>query len=369
MASLTELQLSTNLKLNNRIALAPLTRGRAGETRQANDIMLEYYLQRSSAGLLITEGTFISDQAIGWNDAPGIFTPEQTASWKSLISQFNNKNTQPGGTPFFIQLWHTGRSSHSSFHADNSLPVAPSAIPISGLVHTREGKLPYETPHELTVEEIKKIIVDYKKAAENAKEAGFSGVEIHSANGYLLDSFLQSKTNKRNDEYGGSFENRFRIVKEVLEAVLEVFPSDRVGIRFSPNGVYNDMGSPDFRESFIYYIQQVNQYRLAYLHVLDGLAFGFHQLGEQFTLKDVRKNYSGVVMGNCGYDFESANNAIQSGDADLISFGRAFISNPDLVDRFANGWPLNDPAPASAYYSSTGPEGYTDFSSYPHTKL
>jgi N-ethylmaleimide reductase len=345
-------------QLQNRIALAPLTRGRADEQGVVKDIHAQYYSQRASAGLLITEATNISDLARGWNGAPGIYTAEQTQAWKSVTQAVHEKDSS-----IWIQLWHTGRASHSDFHKNAELPVAASAIAISGEVHTPQGKKPYEVPHSLTVEEIKATVQDYKRAAENAKQAGFDGVEIHSANGYLLDNFLQSKTNQRTDEYGGSFENRFRFLREVIEAILSVLPSNKVALRLSPNGIYNDMGSADFRESFSYYIQEIAKYNLGYIHVLDGLMFGFHNLGEPFTLKDVRKNYSGIIIANCGYTLEAATNAVELNDADLVAFGRPFISNPDLVERFKNNWSLAEDAPISVWYNG-GAAGYTDFPVY-----
>ena len=202
---------------------------------------------------------------------------------------------------------------------------------------------------------------DYRRAAERAKQAGFDGVELHAANGYLIDEFLQSKTNHRTDEYGGSVENRYRFLKEVVEAVTSVWPAHRVGVHLSPNSPFNDMGSPDYREQFTFVAGQLDRFGLAYLHVVDGLAFGFHNLGEPMTLAEFRKVFHGPLIGNCGYTRETAEKAIAAGDADLISFGRPFISNPDLVERFRNDWPLADAAPMSDWSAPTGAKGYTDF--------
>ena len=244
------------------------------------------------------------------------------------------------------------------------MPVAPSPIRLNGeYIHTPEGKKDYETPRELSTEEIPLIINDYRQAAVRAKEAGFDGIEVHSANGYLLDQFLQSKTNHRGDQYGGSIDNRFRLLKEVLESVTEIWPADRVGVRLSPNGNFNDMGSNDFRETFTYAASRLDSFGLAYLHVLDGVAFGFHELGEPMTLNDFRKAFSGPLMGNCGYTQETAEQAIVEKNADLISFGRPFISNPDLVERFRNSWPLAPEADIGVWYSFEK-EGYTDFKKY-----
>jgi N-ethylmaleimide reductase len=351
-----------DLTLNNRVVMAPLTRGRAGAERIPNALMAEYYSQRANAGLIITEATAISQQGYGWVNAPGIYTEEQTAAWKPIVEAVHAQ-----GSLIFLQLWHTGRASHSSFQVNNQLPVAPSAVKIEGVeAHTPNGKQPYETPRALETEEISQIVSDYRASAANAKQAGFDGVEIHSANGYLIDQFLQSKTNQRSDRYGGSLENRYHFLKEIVESILTVWDASRVGIRLSPNGVFNDMGSPDYRETFTYVVQQLNSYNLAYLHLLDGLAFGFHEQGEAMTLDEFRQVYDGTLMGNCGYDRESAEKAIASGDADLIAFGRSYISNPDLVARFANNWELNPDADMASWYSF-GPEGYTDFPTYQHS--
>ncbi len=348
-----------DLDLKNRVVMAPMTRSRAGEERMPNALMAEYYTQRTSAGLIITEGTSISKQAYGWQQVPGIYTEEQAEAWKQVIDAVHDK-----GTPIFLQLWHCGRASHSSFHDNNQLPVAPSAIKIEGdYIHTPIGKQPHETPRALSTEEIPEVVEDYRRAAELAKKAGFDGVEIHAANGYLIDEFLQSKTNHRTDKYGGSLENRYRFLKEIVESVITVFPANRVGVRLSPNGNYNDMGSPDFRETFLYVAQQLNVYGLSYLHLLDGLAFGFHELGEPMTLSEFKAVFDSPIMGNCGYTQETAEAAIKDGNADLISFGRPFISNPDLVERFANNWPLNPDAEVKVWYSFEA-EGYTDFPRY-----
>ena len=272
---------------------------------------------------------------------------------------------KPTGTPIFLQLWHCGRASHSDFH-NGALPVSTSAVKLNGdQIHTPFGKKDYETPRALTVDEIKATVNDYRIAAANAKEAGFSGVEVHSANGYLINQFLDSKTNLRTDNYGCSLENKYRFLKEVMAAVLEVWPSQRVGVRLSPNGVFNDMGSPDFRETFLYTIKELNKFKLAYVHIMDGLAFGFHEQGEPMTLAEFRAEYDGIVMGNCGYTKESAEERLTAGHADLAAFGRPFISNPDLVRRLREGPPLNPPDEQTFY--GGGAEGYTDYPFYPET--
>jgi N-ethylmaleimide reductase len=321
--------------------------------------MASYYAQRASASLIISEATAISKQGIGWINTPGIYNEDQVQGWKKIVAAVHGR-----GGRIFLQLWHTGRASHSDFQENGQFPVAPSAIAIRGEgIQTPKGKQPHEVPRALETEEIPGIVEGYRQAAEKAKRAGFDGVEIHAANGYLIDEFLQSKTNHRQDIYGGSKENRFRFLKEITEALLTVWEADQVGVRLSPNGVFNDMGSPDYRESFLYYAQQLNTYGLAYLHIMDGLAFGFHELGTPMTLAEFRQVFDGPLMGNCGYTQETAEEAIKEGNADLIAFGRIYISNPDLVERFANNWPLNPMSDMAGWYSF-GAEGYIDFPPY-----
>ncbi|MCG6880850.1 MAG: alkene reductase [Deltaproteobacteria bacterium] len=358
MSKLFEPAAVGNLTLKNRIALAPMTRGRAGDARIPNEMMAEYYHQRSGAGLLITEATVISRQGIGWIGSPGIFEEKMVEGWQKITDRI-----KPTGTPIFLQLWHCGRASHSDFHG-GELPVSASAVKINGdLIRTPFGKKPYETPRPLTADEIEATVKDYRSAALNAKAAGFSGVEVHGANGYLINQFLDSKTNRREDQYGGTVENRFRFFKEVLEAVLGVWEPDRVGTRISPNGVFNDMGSEDFRETYLYAAEALNKFKLGYLHVMDGLAFGFHEKGEPMTLKEFRPLFRGMLMGNCGYTKKAAEKAISEGDADVIAFGRPFITNPDLPERFKHHWPINPAEDMSLWYTP-GPEGYTDYEPY-----
>src|ERR1700682_5241978 len=348
-----------DLTLPHRIVLSPMTRARAGATRLPNRLMAEYYSQRSSAGLLVTGATSISEEAEGHSESPGIYTDAMTEGWKHTTKAVHEK-----GGVIFLQLWHTGRASHSSFHGGKPA-VAPSAIKSNEPeVHTPAGKQPPEAPRALKTSEIPRVVEDYRRAAERAKEAGFDGVELHAANGYLIDQFLQSKTNNRTDKYGRSVENRYRFLKEVIEAATSVWPAHRVGVHLSPNGPYNDMGSPDYREQFTFVAGQLDRFGLAYLHVVDGLAFGFHTLGEPMTLAEFRKVFHGPLVGNCGYTKETAEQTIAEGHADLISFGRPFISNTDLVERFRNGWPLAEPAPMSDWSSPSGGKGYTDFPAY-----
>ena len=341
--------------LKNRIVLAPMTRGRAGRERIANELMAEYYHQRSGAGLLITEATVISKQGIGWIDSPGIFNDQMVEGWRKVTEKI-----RPTGTPIFLQLWHCGRASHSDFH-NGELPVSASAVKLNGdSIRTPLGKKSYETPRPMSVKEIKTTVNDYKKAARFAKAAGFSGVEVHGANGYLVNQFLDSKTNLREDQYGGNMENRFRFFKEVLEAVFDIWAPGQVGARISPNGIFNDMGSEDFRETYLYTAQELNKLKLGYLHIMDGLAFGFHEKGEPMTLAEFRPIFRGMIIGNCGHTKESAERVIAEGSADMIAFGRPFITNPDLPERFKNDWPLNPAEDMSLWYTP-GAEGYTDY--------
>ena len=299
--------------------------------------------------------------AVGWLHAPGIYTDEMAEAWRPIVQAVHENDAL-----IFMQLWHTGRASHSDFH-DGKLPVAPSPVKKGGRpIRTPKsnGKsIEHEVPRALDAEEIPEVLDEYRQAALRAKSVGFDGIEIHAANGYLIDTFLQSKTNHREDEYGGSIEKRYRFLKEVTEAVTSVWPGNRVGVRLSPNGNFNDMGSPDFREQFLYVAEQLQAFGLAYLHLLIGTGFGFHELGKPMELSEFQSVYGGPIMANVGYDRESAERAIESGEAALVSFGRPFISNPDLVDRFANGWPLAETAPQDVWYSFDA-KGYTDWPTY-----
>jgi len=345
-----------DLELPNRVVMAPLTRGRSGSERIPNATVVDYYVQRASAGLIVSEATTISPQANGWLGSPGIYTDAMEAAWRQVTDAVHAR-----GGRIFLQLWHMGRASHSDFH-EGRPPVSASAVKIGGDgIHTPLGKRPYEAPRSLQTHEVAAVVADYAKAARRARAAGFDGVEIHAANGYLIDQFLQSRTNLRTDDYGGSIEKRCRFLLEVVAAVAKEWPSRRVGVRLSPNGGFNDMGSPNFREQFLHAAGALDRLDIGYLHVVDGLAFGFHKLGEPMMLAEFRGVFRGPLMGNCGYTRETADAAIATGLADLIAFGRPFISNPDLVERFAHGWPLAAPADMADWYSPTGAKGYTDF--------
>ncbi|MBF7072268.1 alkene reductase [Glaciecola sp. MH2013] len=347
-----------NKTLKNRFVLAPLTRGRAGSERVPNQIMGDYYEQRASAGLIITEATHISKEAIGWIDSPGIYNNKQVAGWKAVVDRVHAAQST-----IMLQLWHMGRASHSDFH-DGDLPLSASAIKIEGdQIHTPYGKKDFEVPREMSIDDIKRTVADYKKAAENAKDAGFDGVEIHAANGYLINQFLDGESNKRTDEYGGSIDNRLRFLKEIVSAIKEVFDAANIGVRISPNGVYNSMGCDDYRELFSELTRYLESEKIGVLHVMDGLAFGFHERGEPMTLGDFRSLFSGKIIGNCGYTFESATSAVATKQADMIAFGRPYITNPDLPQRYKNDWPLTPFDDMSHWYGG-GAEGYSDYPAF-----
>ena len=322
--------------------------------------MVEYYGQRATAGLVITEATAISEAGCGWLNAAHIRTPEQVAGWKKVTDRVH-----ANGSVIYLQLWHMGRQCHSSFHPSTGKCFAPSAIAISsGEARTITGEnVPHETPSALTVEEIKETIQDYVKACLLAKEAGFDGVEVHGANGYLLDEFTQSRTNQRTDQYGGSLENRARLSEEVIQAIIDsgAFPANRIGYRVSPNGNFGDMGSDDNDIMFPYLAERLSKYGLAYLHVMDGLGFGFHEKCSVVTVYDLKTKFKGLVICNVGLTKETGEGMLRSGAADLACYGRLYISNPDLPTRFEKDLPLAESAPYETWYYPTGEKGYSDW--------
>uniref|UniRef100_A0A7S1ULZ3 NADH:flavin oxidoreductase/NADH oxidase N-terminal domain-containing protein n=1 Tax=Phaeomonas parva TaxID=124430 RepID=A0A7S1ULZ3_9STRA len=349
------------IDVRNRVFAAPLTRGRAGPTRVPNDDLVQHYADRAvHSGLIFTEATTVSESANGWTNSAGLYTREQMEGWKRV-----NDAVHANGGRIVYQMWHMGRAAHSSFLGGEQI-VAPSAITINGAnfgsdgVHAADGsKKPYEEPRALTIDEIAAIVEDYRRSATLAKEAGFDGIEVHSANGYLLDTFLQSSTNKRTDAYGGPVENRMRLLNEILDAILTVWDADRVGVRLSPNGVYNDMGSEDNIETFTYALQQLRARDLAFVHVMDGLGFGFHKKTDAFTLEAMQAVYQGTLIGNCGYTRDTAEAAIAAGNATAISFGRPFIANPDLPFRFAHDIPLAESDPSKWFGGDS--DGYNTY--------
>jgi len=344
----------------NRIGLAPLTRSRADPvTGCVNDLHVQYYSERASGGYVITEATGISRQGLGWWGAPGIYTPQHVQAWKAVTDAVHKANGL-----IFCQLWHMGRAAHSD--VVQCQPVSASAIALEGEVTAVAGeKKPYEVPHALTEAEIADVVKDYAKAAACAMEAGFDGVQLHGANGYLIDQFIQTVSNHRTDKYGGSLENRLRFLKEVVEAVIHVVPRERIWIRFSPNGAFQGMGAADNNETFDAAIRLVASYKIGCVEVLDGLSFGFHQLSEPYTLKRARAaalegNPEGttLIAGNVGHTKESAEKEVSEGNADLISIGRHFMSNPDLPERFRDGIALVNPPEYPDWWTKTGADGY-----------
>ena len=354
--------------LQNRVFLAPLTRARSDGDGVPGDLEATYYTQRSGAGLLITEGTCISPQGHGWHHAPGIYSDQQKEAWKAVV---NKVNTEGRGAKFFLQLWHLGRQSHSSV---TGMPiVSASTVAIKGEARGLDGaKLESEIPHALTEEEISGVVQDYATAAKNSMDAGFDGVEVHGANGYLIDQFVQSITNHREDCYGGSIANRLRFALQVVDAVIAaVGDSTKVGYRLSPNSTFGEMGSPDSFEAYSELVRELIKRNIGYIHVLDGEGFGEPYTGTGIMSLEVlrglvneeAKDRAPLLIGNTGYTFESANNAIGKGFADAIAFGRLYISNPDLAERFASGSELEPPAEYPTWWNNaSGAKGYIDWS-------
>ncbi len=344
-------ELSSPLKagaftLKNRVVLAPLTRCRASEGRVPNAMMRDYYVQRASAGLQLTEATSVTPMGVGYPNTPGIWSDEQVAGWKTVTDAVHNA----GGT-ILLQLWHVGRVSHPSY-LDGALPVAPSAIAPKGHVSLVRPQANYVVPRALELSEIPGVIDAYRKGAINAKRAGFDGVEIHGANGYLLDQFLQDSTNKRTDIYGGSIENRARLLLEAVDAAIEVWGADRVGLHLAPRGDAHTMGDSNTRETFGYVARQMGKRGIAFICARE--YSGADALGP--TLK---QEFGGVFIANEKYTKETAEAAITEGRADAVAFGQLFIANPDLPERFARNADLNTPDPTTFYAS--GPKGYTDY--------
>ena len=342
------------LSLPNRVVMAPLTRSRSDDGGVPPDYAALYYAQRATAGLIVSEATNISAQARGYAKTPGIWTPEQVAAWRGVT-----KAVHDAGGHMVLQLWHTGRISHPSLH-NGALPVAPSAIKPEGQAFTDTGLQDHVTPRALETDEIPGIVADYRHAAQCAKEAGFDGVEVHSANNYLLEQFIRDSTNKRTDQYGGSVENRLRFPLEVVRAVVDVWGASRVGIRISP-GTSNPGGTPlDSNPMATYgtYLDALSAMKLMYVHGIEGATQG-SRTTEGVDGPALRRRFHGPYIANNGYDRALADKDIGSGGADLVSFGRPFIANPDLVDRLRTGAPLAD-APKPYWYGGNA-TGYSDW--------
>lgn len=341
------------LLLENRILMAPLTRARADEGHVPNALMAEHYTQRASAGLIIAEATMAMEGNSAFWMEPGIYSEAQVAGWKLTTDAVH-----AAGGKIFLQIWHGGRACHPLLNGGKQ-PIAPSELRIENdEVHTPEGKKPYVMPRALEDEEIPAIIAGFKKAAENAKAAGFDGVEIHGANGYLLDEFLRDGANKRTAPYGGSIENRARLLLEVIAAVSEVWGSERVGVRLSPINSFNSMIDSDPIALTIWLAKRLSDCNLAYAHVMRADFLG-EQQGDVLT--PFREHYSGKLIVNMGYDKEEGNKVISEGKADAVAYGVPFLANPDLPARFKAGAALNEPDPSTFY--SGGAEGYTDYRS------
>ncbi|SFQ09182.1 N-ethylmaleimide reductase [Nitrosomonas cryotolerans] len=340
--------------LENRVIMAPLTRSRAGQGNMPTALNVHYYTQRASAGLIITEATQVSLEGVGYPLTPGIHNAEQVAGWRRVTDSVHAK-----GGRIFLQLWHVGRISHPSLQPNGALPLAPSEIRPGGQAFTYAGLKDFVTPRALKLAEIPTIVEQFRKSAANALTAGFDGVEIHGANGYLLDQFLRDGTNQRLDAYGGSIKNRVRLVLEVTEAVCSVWGANRVGIRLSPLTAFNDMRDSCPEETFSFAVRELNRFGLAYLHITEMGKDKPGAAGPTFDLIKLRHIWKGPYMTNGGYDLESANAVLAQGAADMVAFGTLFIANPDLPLRFAEHAPLNVPDPETFYGGDE--KGYTDY--------
>lgn len=343
-------------ELKNRVWMAPLTRCRADADRAPTAMNAEYYRQRAGAGLIIAEATQISPRGVGYPATPGIHSEKQVEGWKGVT-----RAVHEAGGRIFLQLWHCGRISHSDFHGGEP-PLSSSAVAAKGMANTPSGPKPYETPRAMTIEEIRGTIRDYRTAAENALRAGFDGVELHGANGYLPDQFLRDAVNQRTDEYGGPIENRARFMLEAIRQLIDVWGASRVGVRLSPSGSFGDMGDSNRRATFGYAVTELGKLGLAYLHIMEAME-GDIRHGEpgyeQIPVSFFRPMTKTPIVTNAGFTHDKANAYIREGWADAVAFGQLFIANPDLPARFAKGATLNVPDPSTFY--GGGEKGYTDY--------
>lgn len=333
-------------KLPNRIFMSPLTRSRAGKERQPNALMAEYYRQRSTAGLILSEATSVSPRGVGYADTPGIWSDEQVKGWKLITDAVHEK-----GGHILLQLWHVGRISHPMF-LGGDLPVAPSAVRPAGHVSLVRPITEFVTPRALDLSEIEGVVEAYRIGAENALKAGFDGVEVHGANGYLLDQFLQDSTNRRKDEYGGSIENRARLMLEVTDAAISVWGASRVGMHLAPRGDSHDIGDSNPLETFSYVARELGRRKIAFICARE-------RLGEGRIGPELKKAFGGVYVANEKFTFETGTEVLAKGEADAVAFGVPFIANPDLPRRFREGAALNPPDPETFY--APGEKGYTDY--------
>jgi N-ethylmaleimide reductase len=341
------------ITLPNRLVMAPLTRNRAVAGMVPSPLAVEYYGQRASAGLLITEASQISQQGQGYQDTPGIYSKEQVAGWRKVTERVHGR-----GGRIFIQIWHVGRISHTTLQPNGGAPVGPSAIRAKGKTFVGGTFTDISEPRALALEEIPGIVDDFRRATVNAIEAGFDGVEIHGANGYLLDQFAKDGANKRTDAYGGSIENRARLMLEVTKAVASEAGPERTGIRISPVTPSNDISDSDPQPLFEHIVDHLNALKLVYIHVIEGATGGPRDVAP-FDYRSLRKRFNGAYIANNGYDFALANKVLAANEADLIAFGKLFIANPDLVERLKRGAPLNAPDKATFYGGDA--KGYTDY--------
>lgn len=348
------------LQLKNRIAMAPMTRNRADAGNVPAEMTIEYYAQRASAGVIIAEATQVSDTAQGYASTPGLHTPQQVAEWKKVTDEVHRRCGH-----IFVQLWHTGRMSHVAFQPKGQAPVAPSAIAAKAKTYVPgSGYVDTSVPRALETEEIASIVNDFRTAAANAIKAGFDGIEIHGAHGYLIDAFLRDGSNKRTDQYGGRIENRARFLLEVTRACIEEIGADRVGIRISPVSPVNDSSESAPQPLFEYVVRELEKLHPVFIHVVEGHTGGPRD-NAPFDYEALHRLYSGIWMLNNGYTKEMAIEAITSGRADIVSFGRPFISNPDLVRRLRDDAPLNKLFDDAPLYGGVGPHGYIDYPALP----
>lgn len=338
--------------LPTRVVMAPMTRNRVGRDGVPNDLTVTYYTQRASAALIITEATQISPQGVGYPNTPGIHTSEQIAGWKRVTDQVHHQKAH-----IFLQLFHAGRISHPTLQPGGALPPAPSPLAPEGCAMTYEGPQPFVVPRQLQREEISEIVNQFRSAARNALAADFDGVEIHAANGYLLDQFLRNGSNQRTDEYGGTIESRGRLLNEVTKAVVSVWGNDRVGVRLSPLSSFNSMHDSNPEQTFHAAVERLNNFSLAYVHIVE--QDDSQASGTSFDLRELRRVWKNASMVNGGYDRERAEEALAKGGADFVSFGRPFISNPDLPVRLEKGASLNQSDRATFYGGDE--RGYTDY--------
>jgi N-ethylmaleimide reductase len=342
------------LALPNRVVMAPMTRNRAGPGNVPGELNAAYYAQRASAGLIVSEATQVSPQGVGYPGTPGIHSAAQVAGWKLVTDAVHG-----AGGRIFLQLWHVGRISHPSLQPDGALPVAPSALAPAGQAMTREGMKPFVTPRALETAEIAGIVEDYRRGAKNARAAGFDGVELHGANGYLVDQFLRDGANRRTDRYGGSAANRARFLFEVIEALVGEWGAERVGVRLSPTNPFNNISDSNPSATFATAVGELNRFGLAYLHIVEPAAGDPIAVGAVPDLRFFRGIWRGPLIGNKGYDLARANAAIADGTADLISFAALFLANPDLPERFRRGSPFNTPDRKTFYGGAAA--GYVDY--------